>query len=1145
MGRTIEIFHKKIPVKVLVEVLVVKIILLMLLSSFYLLEPGITGFVSVSKEVNYTDALDVVFSENGTYLWTLNNVGDLRNLKIDGSKIKDGTARVYLEKNGIKYLILDSDNLIDKGSGLFGITGYVVLDTEEIVTNVIGTLTEEQEQIVNNLILDINSSRNNISIELDAKKNEGNNKTNVKEKVSGVTINQQNLIDSLAALLDNTTEEVTITITSSFESSINVNNAPVWIGPESFTINNETTIDLDSYFSDADNDNLIYSTSNVSNVSILINDNMITLIPSMNISETKSLLFAAYDGIDITFKTVSLVIDTTINNETPENQTTTNETVEKIINVDLAYGDNEFYDANDDGIETITGIVDFTSKDSVFNWEVDSNNLCTRYDVESVEDSVITSLCYGSSNCCAFVNLQNSRDAWNESLYLSYGSYGASFNNIVSAQVLHIDYNLSADNPYSDVVYSSWKNLTAKFEDNTIRFTDTCVDTCVLSGFNDTSYTLIIEIENTTLTIDNLDYSIIEKQINTEPTLVKEIENITIKNTENYTINLSKYFVDIDNDVLTYEPFTTENVSIVFENDTAYVASDSSFTGSKFMFITASDGFGSVSSNVFKIDVVKSVKTAIEVGKPVKWSKKVNSSGGTTSINLPKAASNISVKAISNDIERIVLENNLMVIENGKNKSVSEHKAEKELEKIERKISILEEIKDKKSKVLFEEGEISNIQEKSLELRNEESVLISGLSAQEPVIESSETEVVVDEVADELVVEYYTEAPYLIEEESGINKEIRIISDTSYFNVSAYTSIKEVPQEAIKLYWVKDTGRELFNDVSYVDTNSNGLIDRLEWIVPHLSNQTFEVEITILNIQSYPTVGGNWTIRFNTTGTGNLTILASNGTTYSELYGDNLSTVDDLVPLALTCGDYEYYDRNDLVNDYRFFVMLNNGSKVSLGDTIGESLNVSGVYVEDYSCNSTGYWDVQVLTEGVHVQQFNFSGQISYGNNFASVINDSNLTTSPEYPRKDDNVTFIVNASQPDILSINFTVIDPTGTKVIDNMNGSRVGSLWNVTYNLSSYGTWLWNASIFYDNGYITNSSTQEIILMEISLNLSDTLISSAQTIIISGHINLSNGTNVSNRNITVYINNVNVTNATTNSFGNYNVTITANDTG
>jgi hypothetical protein len=40
--------------------------------------------------------------------------------------------------------------------------------------------------------------------------------------------------------------------------------------------------------------------------------------------------------------------------------------------------------------------------------------------------------------------------------------------------------------------------------------------------------------------------------------------------------------------------------------------------------------------------------------------------------------------------------------------------------------------------------------------------------------------------------------------------------------------------------------------------------------------------ITILNPPSYPSVGGNWTVRFNTTGKANLTITAVNGTTWTN-----------------------------------------------------------------------------------------------------------------------------------------------------------------------------------------------------------------------------------------------------------------------
>jgi len=98
----------------------------------------------------------------------------------------------------------------------------------------------------------------------------------------------------------------------------------------------------------------------------------------------------------------------------------------------------------------------------------------------------------------------------------------------------------------------------------------------------------------------------------------------------------------------------------------------------------------------------------------------------------------------------------------------------------------------------------------------------------------------------EYVVEYETSAPVAVETEiNDYKKQIIVSSDTHYENILAYTSVRESPQELIKLYWLINDSRELVNDVSYIDTNNNGLIDRLEWIVPSLSSQTYEVIIEI------------------------------------------------------------------------------------------------------------------------------------------------------------------------------------------------------------------------------------------------------------------------------------------------------------
>ena len=161
----------------------------------------------------------------------------------------------------------------------------------------------------------------------------------------------------------------------------------------------------------------------------------------------------------------------------------------------------------------------------------------------------------------------------------------------------------------------------------------------------------------------------------------------------------------------------------------------------------------------------------------------------------------------------------------------------------------------------------------------------------------------VDELNEtKLEVTYKTKAPYSIESnltqnKDLISKDITIKSDSEvhYQNVLSYTNLDPEIQnkEQLKLYhYVYNnqtnttektdiTTNQLYN-LSYEDTNNNQLIDKIYFYVPQLSEQNFSVEIslTILTIQSYPAVGGNWTVLFNTTGTADLKIKASNGTSW-------------------------------------------------------------------------------------------------------------------------------------------------------------------------------------------------------------------------------------------------------------------------
>ena len=98
---------------------------------------------------------------------------------------------------------------------------------------------------------------------------------------------------------------------------------------------------------------------------------------------------------------------------------------------------------------------------------------------------------------------------------------------------------------------------------------------------------------------------------------------------------------------------------------------------------------------------------------------------------------------------------------------------------------------------------------------------------------------------EEVEIEYEIPGPTAVEEEiNGWKKRIVISSEIHYEDISSYMFIEDSNAESVRLYWVKDNGREEVGYDGY-DTNDDDLVDYIEWIIPSLSNQTYEVEITI------------------------------------------------------------------------------------------------------------------------------------------------------------------------------------------------------------------------------------------------------------------------------------------------------------
>ncbi len=107
------------------------------------------------------------------------------------------------------------------------------------------------------------------------------------------------------------------------------------------------------------------------------------------------------------------------------------------------------------------------------------------------------------------------------------------------------------------------------------------------------------------------------------------------------------------------------------------------------------------------------------------------------------------------------------------------------------------------------------------------------------------TEIFINESLKDTDIEYFTEPPQILEEEvSQYKKKVIITSQVHYENITTYASIQETTKDRIHLYWIINGTEMSITDASYLDVNNNGLIDRVQWIVPSLSNQTYIIEIT-------------------------------------------------------------------------------------------------------------------------------------------------------------------------------------------------------------------------------------------------------------------------------------------------------------
>ncbi|MBU3912484.1 MAG: hypothetical protein KKE50_00165, partial [Nanoarchaeota archaeon] len=100
----------------------------------------------------------------------------------------------------------------------------------------------------------------------------------------------------------------------------------------------------------------------------------------------------------------------------------------------------------------------------------------------------------------------------------------------------------------------------------------------------------------------------------------------------------------------------------------------------------------------------------------------------------------------------------------------------------------------------------------------------------------------------DIAVEYETPGPVAVEENLGNGKKVVISAEDeyNYTDILAYSEldnrVKIGDKEKIKLYWDNnESGEVIREEVGFdaYDLDEDGFVDYVEWVVPHLSSQTY------------------------------------------------------------------------------------------------------------------------------------------------------------------------------------------------------------------------------------------------------------------------------------------------------------------
>jgi len=216
---------------------------------------------------------------------------------------------------------------------------------------------------------------------------------------------------------------------------------------------------------------------------------------------------------------------------------------------------------------------------------------------------------------------------------------------------------------------------------------------------------------------------------------------------------------------------------------------------------------------------------------------------------------------INEDLNQTINENNRKDKEN-EEKNLTTIKTENQTEGIE--MNLTEETYNEnktesnsnENETIEEENkttEIRSIKERSVITQNEENLtesepiklLEENQIEEETIVQEIKTHIFYDNGKKSYEIETNESIPEIekIEKVEDKEKEI-VISSEEHFEspLRVYSDlVEEAEKEKIKIYWENEDKEA--KGIQYYDENENGLIERVSWIVPHLSTQIFKIII--------------------------------------------------------------------------------------------------------------------------------------------------------------------------------------------------------------------------------------------------------------------------------------------------------------